>query len=419
MYGGTYALEQQSFKKPAYLYEIDFMRLFFILGVLFNHVINQFTANMVSDPTNTEYKLLSVSLIVHFTRMGFMFMTGVVLTLNYYHRHDWLTFYRKRFNGSIWPYLIWNALLLVVTIIVGETTQNTKSIFSWSGFGQQFVNIILHGSNFYMYYMLIIMQLYLIFPALMWLFHHWSTYHKRILIISFFIQLVELIIAKYVLPHVDTSNWIYWIKNYDINVFSYQFYFIFGTFTILHYHEITDWISKQIKFLLPTTILAAIGTVVYFCWYDRIVLGLTEGRSVSPHQPYTLIYAILVIVIILWVGQHYAMWYKNGMPKWLSSVVKNGARVSFGMYLDQTIGLLILDETLQHIHVSNTTMLFLIPLGYAFVVATSFVIAWFCYKVRPFGFLIGRPNWHPFKRAKKSKSSIKTTAKIGYDINTR
>lgn len=55
--------------------------------------------------------------MLHFTRMGFMFMTGLVLTLNYYNRkHEWLKFERKRFVSAGIPYLAWNFIVMFLSI---------------------------------------------------------------------------------------------------------------------------------------------------------------------------------------------------------------------------------------------------------------------------------------------------------------
>jgi len=53
-------------------------------------------------------------------------------------------------------------------------------------------------------------------------------------------------------------------------------------------------------------------------------------------------------------------------------------------------------------------MLMLLPIGYAFVLGGAFLVSWFCYKVPPFGILIGRPQWHlsKLKKSPKTKGAI-------------
>lgn len=95
-------------------------------------------------------------------------------------------------------------------------------------------------------------------------------------------------------------------------------------------------------------------------------------------------------------------------------MVSNMAKVSFGIYLVQTIPITLLYGILSMIKVPSIVMLLLLPLGYAFVLGGAFLISWFCYKVPPFGVLIGRPQWHLTKGVKKyvrNNESIKQTVK--------
>lgn len=69
--------------KRRYLYEVDLMRCIFIFGVLINHVSSLFT-DAVSEKSTAYRFFTATHLIPHFTRMGFMFVTGLVLFLGYY-----------------------------------------------------------------------------------------------------------------------------------------------------------------------------------------------------------------------------------------------------------------------------------------------------------------------------------------------
>lgn len=377
-------------KKRPYLYEVDLMRIFFIFGVLLNHTTTTFAAQMANSGW-PHLLLNSTHLMIHFTRMGFMFMTGLVLTLNYYHRNSWSSFFKKRFAGSGWPYLLWNLVLMVFATLL------LLPGFSWANFGSTYLSAILHGDQFYMYYILVTLQLYLLFPLIVKLFKHWSHTHNRILLISFLIQLGLMFAIKYGLPHVDRSNWLWWFRAYGVNVFTYQFYFIFGAYTSLHYQEVNNFIQCHIKPITAVTLTLGLGTIAYYAW-NRGILGLTHTAAVSPHQPYMLVYDSLMIVFVFWIGKCYAYWRQHGIWNWFEKFVRNGAKVSFGIYLDQTIGLTILSGLLSLINIPDWALLLLIPLGYIFVIAISFGIAWFGYRVAPFGILIGRPQVHLFKK---------------------
>ncbi|WP_407891819.1 acyltransferase family protein [Lacticaseibacillus sp. N501-2] len=224
-------------KKRKYLYEVDAMRIMFIFGVLLNHTTTAFAQSMTNATGWAHMLLLSTHLTIHFTRMGFMFMTGLVLTLNYYKKDDWPNFFKKRFAGSGWPYLLWNFILMVFALLVGTPG------FSLNNFASTYYSAIIHGNQFYMYYILVTLQLYVLFPFLVWLFKKTTGHHGWVLGISFAIQMLLMVAIKYGLPHIDDSHWIWWLRAYGVNVFTYQFYFIFGAFTSLHYQAMVAFIN--------------------------------------------------------------------------------------------------------------------------------------------------------------------------------
>ncbi|WP_225048097.1 acyltransferase [Lacticaseibacillus kribbianus] len=381
-------------KKRKYLHEVDLMRVFFIFGVLLNHTTTAFAGAMADSQGTPFITLHSLHLFIHFTRMGFMFMTGLVLTLNYYNRNDWPTFFKKRFAGSGWPYLLWNFGLLVLSCALGLKG------FAWADFGSTYWSAILHGDQFYLYYILVTLQLYLAFPFMVLLFKKLHKHHLAILVTSFALQMLLMFGIKYGLPHVDRSNWLWWFRAYGVNVFTYQFYFIFGTYVSLHYQQFYDFVKKHLRAIVAATLVLGVGTVPYYFW-NLNSLDFTHTAAVSPHQPYMLVYDALMIVTVFAIGKGYAAWRKRGMPHLLEAFISNGAKVSFGIYLDQTIGLIILEKLLTYVHVSDWALFALIPVGYALALGISFGIAWFCYKIPPFGLLIGRPQWHILKKNRK------------------
>lgn len=369
------------------------MRLLFICGVLLNHTINEFTGSMASSTALPYYTVESIRLIFHFTRMGFLFMSGLVLMLNYYHRNDWGTFMKKRYKGSIWPYLIWNFIFLSITTLMGS------SGFNLHDFSMSYLSYVIHGNQSYMYFMLIIMQLYLLFPGIVWLFRKLEGHHNQILAVSFFVQLAMMFFIKFYMRNVDTSTWLYWFKSYSINVFVYQFYFIAGAYTSLYHENVYAFVKRHIRPIAIVTATLSLGTIVYFRIWNEKILGLSEGLSDTPHHPYMFLYDTCMIVVIFYVGKRYAAWRQKGMPGWLDRMIQRFAKVSFGMYLNQIVGLTLLKIGLSHLAVSDLTLMLLIPVGYLFVLGYSFTLAWFCYKIWPLGIFVGRPQKiNPFKR---------------------
>ncbi|WP_334351968.1 acyltransferase [Companilactobacillus sp. HBUAS56257] len=394
-------------KKKKYLYEVDLMRVLFIGGVLLNHTTTAFKNN-VGDGTGSQLFIEATHLMLHFTRMGFMFMTGLVLVLNYYNRDNhWLGFWKKRYISVGIPYIGWNAILLWFSTITAGVA------ISWPNYFQNLYDAIIHGNKYYMYYILVTFQLYLLFPLIVYMFKKLPNHHVAILVASALIQLLLVIGIKYWLPGVDRSGWWYLFRAYGMNVLVYQFYFIAGAFVAIHYDQVDKFIEKNHRVIGWSTLVLAIGTVLVF-FGNQYILKLSISATQSIHQPFIFIYDTFMITFVFWIGRQYAHARQKNLPAWLDQMIHNLAKVSFGIYLVQTIPIAILYGILSIINVPSYVMLLMLPLGYAFVLGGAFLISWFCYKVPPFGVLIGRPQWHLTKGAKKyvrNNSTIKQTVK--------
>lgn len=379
-------------KKKKYLYEVDLMRVLFIGGVLLNHTTTAFKNN-VGNGSGSQLFIEATHLMLHFTRMGFMFMTGLVLVLNYYNRDNhWLHFWKKRYISVGIPYIGWNAILMwFATVTAGVA-------ISWPDYYKNLIDAIIHGNKYYMYYILVTFQLYLIFPLIVYMFKKLPKHHTAILAASAIIQLLLVIGIKYWLPGVDRDSWWYLFRAYGMNVLVYQFYFIAGAFVAIHYDQVDKFIEKNHRVIGWSTLVMAIGTVFLF-FGNQNILKLSMSATESIHQPFIFIYDTFMIAFVFWIGRQYAHARNNGLPKIIDRMVSNMAKVSFGIYLVQTIPITLLYGILSMVKVPSIVMLLLLPLGYAFVLGGAFLISWFCYKVPPFGVLIGRPQWHLKKRS--------------------
>lgn len=382
-------------KKKTYLFEVDLMRVIFIGGVLLNHTTTAFKNNL-TDGSLSRLFIESTHLSLHFTRMGFMFMTGLVLVLNYYNRDPhWIKFWRKRYINVGVPYISWNAIIMWFTTITAGTA------LLWPKYFSDLLDAVIHGDRYYMYYIIVTFQLYLVFPLLVYLFKKFSKHHFAILVISAVLQLLLVIGIKYWLPGVDRSSWWYLFREYGMNILVYQFYFVAGAYVAIHYKQVDAFIEKNHKIIGWSTLALAISTILLF-FGDKNILHLSDGATASIHQPLIFIYDTFMIAFVFWIGRQYAHARLNGLPQWIDRMVHNMAKVSFGIYLVQTIPMTFLYGILSVIKVPTFVMLLLLPLGYVFVLGGAFLISWFCYKIPPFGFLIGRPQWHLTKGVRKN-----------------
>ncbi|WP_257841955.1 acyltransferase [Oenococcus oeni] len=148
--------------KRKYLYGVDLMRLLFILGVLIIHTSTVFTYKFQVGSASF-LTLGSFHMPMHFTRMGFMFISGLVLFLNSYNRPMHLIkFWKRRYFWVLIPYFFWNFIYHLV--------EHDFEKISTGNWWLQYWDLLIHGNGYYMYFLMVMLQLYLCYPLMRFLF---------------------------------------------------------------------------------------------------------------------------------------------------------------------------------------------------------------------------------------------------------
>lgn len=376
-------------KSHIHLYEVDFMRCFFMLAVLATHVTSKFTKAFINGSHSHDLMIAS-HMILHFARYGFMFITGLVMFLVYYKKAKIHlgSFWLKHFKNIGIPYIFWMGFYFIYT---GWFKQETFSFSQWLqnwGYG------LLHPDYFYLYYLFITMQFYIVFPIMIWIFKKTEGHHNWVLAISAIFELALLFWAKYYYPHLDHSGWPYLLTHFGDNFLFYEYYFFLGGYVWINYEKVKKWVRKYRNWLYGATILLALGTMpLYF--YNSHILNLSHHQAVLAHQPYIMIYSTLIILSMISISLKYAELRQKANWHKFASLVSLTSTLSFGIYLTQLISILLVEHgILWEINnkIPSLVLLILVPIGLLLVVAGSWLISYILYKVPPFGILIGRSN---------------------------
>lgn len=381
-------------KKSVHLYEVDLMRCFFAIAVIATHVTSHFTYAFINNSRSQDIMIAS-HMMLHFARYGFMFITGLVMFLVYYKKPNIHLgkFWLKHFKNIGIPYIFWIGFYLIFTALVNQKSLSFSDWLSNLGF------ILLHPDKFYMYYLFVTMQFYIVFPLMIWLFKKTEKHQNWLLIISAIVQFSLLIFVKYYYPHISHAGWPYLFVHYGDNFLFYQYYFFLGGYVWINYSQIKKWIRQHRKSIYSLTILLALGTVPLY-YYNSHILMLRKHYAVLAHQPYIMIYSTFVILSIIAISLRYAEIRQTAKWKKVSSFISLSTALSFGLYLTQLIPMLAFERKflwqVNAIFPSWLLLLF-VPIGILFVIAGSWLISYVLYKVPPFGILIGRSNWKKLK----------------------
>ncbi|MCY0876664.1 MAG: acyltransferase [Firmicutes bacterium] len=387
-------MERQS---KEHLYEVDLMRAFIILGVVCVHITsfyNTFATNLSSTDIVNEMLLVAL----HFTRESFMFITGLVLFITYYHRtttFSAVSFWKKRFALIFIPYAAWTLIYILFT---GTYAKG----FDWSfgGIVGNFFFSLLTGHQFYLYYLVISMQLYILFPLLLKFIRKTASYHGWVFAFSFVLQISMMWFNKSVLQNMSTAHmpeWIYLLVRYrDRDILIYQFWFISGAILAVHYQAIKSYIVTHKKWIFGSMLVALLLLWVHYA-FDRFVLGQDSTMSVLVLQPVMIPYSVATTVTLWTAGMSWSAVRLKASAQWFSKFVKIAAAASFGVFLVHPILLHYAEVIVYHLHPSTLERAFLQPLTIIVVYTLAIVIARAIGNVPWLSYIVGQktqaPKW--------------------------
>ena len=260
-------------------------------------------------------------MLLHYTREAFLFITGFVLFYTYGSGPiKLLPFWRRRFQLIGIPYVGWSMVYTYVHLHPG-----------WSETGlfvhTLLLNLLLGRAWYHLYYLLITMQVYLLFPLFQRLMVNTRPYHRWLFATSFGLEVVMMTVYQY---HLPTSGFFGTLLGYrTIAFFTYQFYLLAGALAATHLSWLDTWIAhrhRQVEVAWGAALLAALA------WYltAHVVYGQSVFTAEAVFQPIMVPYCLFTILGLYALGRHWAGSAHKGLASRLISAV---SRHSFGIYL--------------------------------------------------------------------------------------
>lgn len=391
-----------------HLFEIDFMRAFIMLGVLSVHTTS-FYNSMNRDATSAFLTFGALITSLHYTREAFMFMTGLVLFVTYYRRDfQALQFWKKRFLLIVVPYLVFNILYI---LFEGSYQAN----FNWTipGLWHNLWVSLATGNQFFLYYILVSMQLYIVFPALLSALRKFERWHLYIFIGSLLFQLCLMWLDKSVLEHLNAGSLPPVIRQLDVYrdrfVLTYQFWFVAGGIMACHYERILAFVDRY-KRALRWSLVVALVVLCGHYFLDRLVLNENEDMAELVLQPIMIPYSLIVTANMWYAGVTWSRVRERTGWRPFSWFVKTAASASFGIFLLQPFPLRYMEQTVHYlgrVHVPLWIHFGLWPFAILFVYFSGMLIAHWIGKVPIIGYCVGRKvNISSRKPAKSLQTAV-------------
>lgn len=142
--------------------EIDYLRCFAILAVIYIHTAAA-TTRVDEIPNLDLFPVIYLENLAQFAVPLFICISGFVLYLSYKPSDGVRSFYRKRYMRIIPPYLLFSAVYLIANIF---KTRFSDGIWNIPSSADVISAYMFAESNPHMWFFLIIIELYLIYPIL-------------------------------------------------------------------------------------------------------------------------------------------------------------------------------------------------------------------------------------------------------------
>ncbi|MGH3796095.1 MAG: acyltransferase [Pseudonocardiaceae bacterium] len=296
---------------PGHFYPVDLVRV-----LTFACVIAVHTVTSVNPPDSVPAG--GAAMLLHFTREAFFVLTAFVLVHRYADGLRVAPFWRRRFLLVGVPYLFWS-------VIYSGLAQITWPLPPAAALTQLGRNLLTGTAWYHLYFLLVSMQFYLLFPLFLRLLRATRGRHWQLLAISAVLQIG--IDAGLHAAH--PSGMVAHLWPYAGSfVGSYPFYLVLGGVTALHLDRVQAWVRGHPAMVIGAFLLTGAAAEG---WYLRSVHGGTGVGSASDvFQPVMVPWCLAVVTALFALGVAWAARRRSGPG---SRCVAAGSDRSFGVFL--------------------------------------------------------------------------------------
>jgi peptidoglycan/LPS O-acetylase OafA/YrhL len=291
-------------KRP-HIYELDPLRICTAVSVVGVHVLF-YTLPLNSSATGLQIQNAFITAL-HFTREVFIFVTAFALVYVYYGKPFPLKqFWQKRSIGVLLPYAIWSVVYVWVNM-----PDKTPATFLHTSV----IDILTGNASYQLYYILLTLQFYLIFPLFLLFLHRCASHPWIVLSISFVLQLILFYFDYHTLQQGTLASSPFWQGFAEFQnrfVLVYQFYFVLGGFTALYFQRVRAFLLRHGRLIAASFLLVLAALWLHF-FIQVNIYHESIGYATSVLQPAMVFYSVAIIFFALWLTARWAS--KTGADK--------------------------------------------------------------------------------------------------------
>ncbi len=299
---------------------VDAMRPVKQAGVISTHAILYFAPAAASAGPGAALLLLHVS------REGFFFISACMLTYAYadLNRAGMRRFYWRRFLSVGIPYLCWSVIYFLCTLPVSHYASMTVAFRGLAS--------IVETGYYQLYFLLVIMQFYLVFPLVLVLLRRTRGHHG-------------VVVAVVILAQAAIAVGMHWslfpremVRFGQQDALSYLLYLVGGCVVAFHLHQVHAWVCAHARLVVALTAAAALAAEgIYFLAAHGVITVLGSGSD--PFQPSVIPFNVGAVTCGYLAG---VALVRPGRSRRVKAVVRSGSDNAYGVYLSHMLFILTL-----------------------------------------------------------------------------
>jgi peptidoglycan/LPS O-acetylase OafA/YrhL len=295
--------------------QVDAMRPIKQAGVISTHSVLFFAPAAASVGSGAALLLLHVS------REGFFFISACMLTYAYADlgRAGLRRFYGRRCLSVVIPYTCWTVIYFFYLLPTSHYASLPVAL--------DHLAYMAYTGYYQLYFLLVIMQFYLVFPLVLMLLRRTRGHHGLVIAVAALAQVAIAIGMHWqILPPLM-------IRYGQQDALSYLLYLIGGGVVAFHLAEVDAWVRRHARLIVALTAAAALGAeAIYFLAQHGVITALGSGSD--PFQPSVIPFNIGAITCGYLAGV--ALVRPSRSPR-TQAAVRSGSDNAYGIYLTQML----------------------------------------------------------------------------------
>lgn len=246
---GNSVLKEPSKKKE--LNDIIILRVLSCISVMLVHITSDASLGLRKGSISSMI-FSFINTASTYVVPSFIFISGYILYYGYKNRDLKLSkFYYKRFKSILIPYIVWSIIYYMFFI----------KFFSYEVSIKFLVKNLIYGTMVYhLYFVIVIMQFYLLFPLILYLYKRFNGIFLTIIFLLISISFNKFVILKYS----------------DRLFMNYIFFFGLGCSFAKYIDRVNNFIEKNKTYIIWLNI------IMTFFYTIEIYLGRNYGININP-----------------------------------------------------------------------------------------------------------------------------------------